>query len=326
MNRQYYYLGIADLIIPKTAPYEETHAAINRFIDGIPGLIEMLENKIGRGDFKNFEENINCILPLINDVNARVLEADAKLIVRRMELTGYPSALVRQFISNLMTLSLKMQKAQNYGDEIEHITNLETHTEIVQTLSSFISLVSNGDFAEAKGMIADMMVFDQETIFAFDGLLTLMINNDYDEAASVAGSLREKHTGAIREAAGENFTVNILAVDDMPESLAFVSNVLKDHFKVFRVTSGETALKVIKTQKIDLFVLDVSMPEMDGYELAEAIRGTPGYEVTPIIFLTGNSSRDHVIRAMQAGGNDFVIKPTNYEILLTSVNKYAPRI
>jgi len=327
MNKQYYFLSITDLIIPKTAPYEETHAAINRFIDSIPPLVEKLADKIARGDFHNFTEIINDqVLPLIVDVNARVLEADAKVILRRIERTGFPSTLMSTFMSNLMTLSLKMQKAQNYGDEIEHVNSMQAHAEIIHALSSFITLIICGDFAEAQNMITEIRVFDEETVFMFDKLFTLTkVYHNYDEAKDVANELKEKHLEAIRRSAGDNSSMKVLAVDDMAESLSFVSNVLKDYFKVFRATSGKTALKVIEVQNIDLFILDIDMPEMNGYELAKKIRSNAAYAKTPIIFLTGNSTRDHITKAIQAGGNDFVIKPASYETLLNSVSKQLKR-
>jgi len=307
MTKQYYYLSIIDLIIPEGATYEQTDAAINRFIDGIPPLVWQLSDGIEKGNFDNFADIIRQTLPLIMDINAKVLENDARLIMRRIELTGYPSALVSTFISNLMTLSLKMQKAQNQEGEIEHVKNVEAHAEIIHALTSFMTLIICGDYAEAKNMINNIMVFDQDTVFIFDKLITLMLNNDYDEAKFVANDLKERHVKAIQQLAGSSFATKVLAVDDMPESLSFVSNVLKDHYKVFRATSGKVALKILEAQSIDLFILDIDMPEMDGYELAKTIRKMRGYKDKPIIFLTGNSTRDHIAKAMQAGGNDFVV-------------------
>jgi diguanylate cyclase (GGDEF)-like protein len=64
------------------------------------------------------------------------------------------------------------------------------------------------------------------------------------------------------------------------------------------------------------------MPEMDGFELAEKIRGKAEYAKTPVIFLTGNPSRDRTLRAMELGAKDFIIKPVSHEVLLSKVGKY----
>jgi two-component system sensor histidine kinase/response regulator len=64
------------------------------------------------------------------------------------------------------------------------------------------------------------------------------------------------------------------------------------------------------------------MPEMDGFELARKIRANSKYKQTPIIFLTGNSSRDRIIKAIDIGADDFLVKPTYNETLLIKARKY----
>jgi CheY-like chemotaxis protein len=64
------------------------------------------------------------------------------------------------------------------------------------------------------------------------------------------------------------------------------------------------------------------MPEMDGYMLAKIIRDNPEHANTPILFLTGNATREHVTRAIEAGCKDFIIKPAKPEVLLAKVNKF----
>ena len=108
----------------------------------------------------------------------------------------------------------------------------------------------------------------------------------------------------------------------MPEMLSFVNNALKNNYKIIAVPSAKAALNVIKTQKPDLFLLDIDMPEMDGFELAGIIRSTEEFEKTPLVFLTGNSTRDHITVAMALNCNDFIVKPTTYEYLRTTVGKY----
>jgi len=322
MDKQYYYMSIAELVIPKDAPFEEIHDALNRFIDALPFLADELSENIRVMEYKSLAEILETALPLITDIYAKLLEADLRLILRRIERTGYPSELIASFIANLMTLSIKLQKAQYYGDEIMHIKNVEVFTDIVHTLTSFIALLDEGDFKEAHKVISDMNVFDDETAFVFDRLLSSIVTNDYKAARALAQEFKETQVKVLQQYAGNNFSVKVLAVDDMAESLSFISNVLKNHFKVFRVTNGKTALKVLYTQKISLLILDIDMPDMSGFELAEIIRKTPDYAEVPIIFLSGNSTREYVAKAKQVGAVDYIIKPTNYETLLTSVIKH----
>ena len=322
MDKQYYYMSITELVIPQDAPFDEVHEAINRFIDALPILAETLSENIRLMEYKALAEVLETALPLVTDIYAKLLVMDMQLIIRRIERTGYPTELIASFIANLMTLSIKLQKAQYYGDEVVHIKNVEAYTDIAHTLTSFIALLDDGDYTQAHNIISDMNVFDDETAFVFDRLLSSIVTKDYNEARALAHEFREKHVKVLQQYAGNKHSVKILAVDDMPESLSFISNVLKNHFKVFRVTNGKTALKVLKTQKINLVILDVDMPEMNGFDVAKAIRKIHECAETPIIFLSGNSSREYVIKAKQASGCDYLIKPTNYEALMTSVLKY----
>jgi CheY-like chemotaxis protein len=113
----------------------------------------------------------------------------------------------------------------------------------------------------------------------------------------------------------------ILAVDDA----SFFLQTLKAHlqgepYKLICVTSGEEALRFIEKRTPDLFILDVEMPGMNGYELTEKIKERG--QTAPVIFLTGNASKEYVIRALQIGVNDFIIKPVNKEQVLSRIAKY----
>jgi len=321
VDKQYYYMGIKELVIPQNAPFDEVHAAVNRFIDALPILANELSESIRVMEFKSLAEILEAALPMITDIYAVLLESDMKLIIRRIERTGYPSDLVASFIANLMTLSIKLQNAQYYGNEIGHIKNVELFTNIVHTLSTFITLLDEGDHKEAHKILSAMNIFDEEIAFAFDRILSSIVTNDFGRAREEAVKLKEEQIKYLQQCAGYNYAVKVLAVDDMPESLSFISNVLKNHFKVFRVTNGQTALKVLKTQDISMVILDIDMPDMNGYDLAAEIRKIPAYAKIPIIFLSGNSTREHILKAKQVGAVDFLIKPANYESLLSSVIK-----
>jgi len=322
VDKQYYYMGITELVIPPDASFDKVHSAINRFIDALPALANDLSENIRVMEYKSIAEILEAALPMISDIYAQLLESDMRLIIRRIERTGYPSDLIATFIANLMTLSIKLQNAQYYGNELGHIKNVEFFTDIVHTLSTFISLLDEGDFNEAHKILSAMNVFDEETAFAFDRILSCIVTKDYTEARAVALRFKEEQVKYLQQTAGHNFAVKVLAVDDMPESLSFIGNVLKNHFKVFRVTNGKTALKVLKAQEISLIILDVDMPDMDGYDLAAEIRKIPAYKEIPIIFLSGNSTREHILKAKKVGAADYIIKPATFETLLSSVTKH----
>jgi CheY-like chemotaxis protein len=102
----------------------------------------------------------------------------------------------------------------------------------------------------------------------------------------------------------------ILAVDDDTYCLDTLKEALKDlPYKVICATSGKAALNILESRRPDLFVLDIQMPEMDGISLAKIIRSEDAK--TPIIFITGNATRNFIVSAVEAGASDFLVKPIN---------------
>lgn len=114
---------------------------------------------------------------------------------------------------------------------------------------------------------------------------------------------------------------SILAVDDNSFFLDTLKTILRgSDYKLTCVTSGMAALRYLQKNRPDLFILDIEMPEMNGYELAGKIRAYG--KKAPIIFLTGNATRDYVLKAMNAGAADFIIKPINQKHVLERIDKF----
>ncbi|MDR2942375.1 MAG: response regulator [Treponema sp.] len=113
----------------------------------------------------------------------------------------------------------------------------------------------------------------------------------------------------------------ILAVDDTVFFLTILKKILQDtRYKLTCVASGRDALKYLEKNQPDIFLLDIEMPGMDGYELAAKIKENGSK--APIIFLTGNARKEHLAKAVEAGAVDFIIKPINKDILLDKICKY----
>jgi len=116
--------------------------------------------------------------------------------------------------------------------------------------------------------------------------------------------------------------VKILAVDDTIFFQTILKKVLQNtRYKLTCATSGREALKILERHTPNIFLLDIEMPGMDGYELAEKIR-EKGYK-EPIVFLTGNAKKEYLAKAVKAGATDFIIKPINKEILISKIRKYT---
>lgn len=111
---------------------------------------------------------------------------------------------------------------------------------------------------------------------------------------------------------------NILAVDDVSFLLVSLKSILlNSKYKFTGVTSGEAALRYVNKFSPDLFILDIEMPDMNGYELTKKLRQRG--QTAPVIFLTGNATRDYVQKAIEVGAADFIVKPVNKEQVLEKI-------
>ncbi|MGL1901254.1 MAG: response regulator [Fibrobacterales bacterium] len=101
---------------------------------------------------------------------------------------------------------------------------------------------------------------------------------------------------------------NVLIVDDDPANRLILEDVLEDEYNTYSVASGVEALEAVKTFKPDLILLDVLMPDMQGYEVAERISASPD-KIPPIIFVTALRDEEVIQKAFDSGGVDYIAKP-----------------
>ena len=105
-------------------------------------------------------------------------------------------------------------------------------------------------------------------------------------------------------------TQRILVVDDDPNALRLISYALhREGFEVAAANSGAEALRLIGEQPVELVVLDIMMPQMDGYEVCRRLRENPATARLPVIMLTAKSQVEDKVRGFKAGADDYVTKP-----------------
>jgi putative two-component system response regulator len=108
----------------------------------------------------------------------------------------------------------------------------------------------------------------------------------------------------------------ILVVDDNLASLKQIGAQLTSGYEVSLAKSGDLALQICRQERPNLILLDIEMPEMDGFETIRRLKEDPALSHIPVIFLTGNRDTATEIRALQSGAMDFITKPANKDILL----------
>lgn len=119
-----------------------------------------------------------------------------------------------------------------------------------------------------------------------------------------------------------NKKYKILAVDDMADVLNAVKAVLKNDYEVFLLAKPKQVAKFLQSHSPDLFLIDIEMPEMDGYELLTFIKSIEKFKNTPVIFLTSNATVEYVKSALDLGISDFVKKPFKGDVLLNRIKHF----
>lgn len=117
-----------------------------------------------------------------------------------------------------------------------------------------------------------------------------------------------------------NHIPTILVTDDTPENITLVSAIFKDSFKVKAATTGEKALRIARNDPfIDLILLDIVMPNMDGYEVCKQLKADERTKNIPVIFLTSKTDLEDEKHGLDLGAVDYIFKPLSPPIIKAKV-------
>ncbi len=186
-----------------------------------------------------------------------------------------------------------------------------------------LTLVRNFEAAPAieQLRVLESVTFSVETDETLLAVHADLMRFAYAEAGEKLEGLLRSLYGA-QGAPGGAGRKKILAVDDQPVVLSALQAMLGEHYTVICVTGHMAALQYLTNNSVDLVLLDIEMPDMDGFTLLGIIRKMERYKDVPIVFLTGRASAQDVREARALGGNDFVRKPVDAETLHAKLEKY----
>lgn len=119
----------------------------------------------------------------------------------------------------------------------------------------------------------------------------------------------------------KNPHICILVVDDNADMRQYIKNLLAPHAQIITADNGETALTVLRTQKIDLILTDVMMPKIDGFALLKILQREQLLAAIPIIMLSARAGEEARIEGLAAGATDYLVKPFSAKELLARVHK-----
>ncbi|MEA1956281.1 MAG: hybrid sensor histidine kinase/response regulator [Campylobacterota bacterium] len=118
----------------------------------------------------------------------------------------------------------------------------------------------------------------------------------------------------------------ILIVDDKAENIAVLTNILEPlNYELVIALNAQEAFKRIKLYDFNLILLDIIMPDIDGYEVCKKFKANPKYVDIPIIFLTSLAGVENRIKAFECGGDDYITKPIIHKELLAKINLHLQK-
>ncbi|MCX8083710.1 MAG: diguanylate cyclase [Calditerrivibrio sp.] len=115
----------------------------------------------------------------------------------------------------------------------------------------------------------------------------------------------------------------ILIVDDSTSNIMVINNILKDEYEIIFATDGKTAIKTALDNLPDLILLDVMMPDIDGYKVLKTLKQDPSTRDIPVIFITALDSIDQEVRGLEAGAVDYITKPIVGPLLKVRVKTHV---
>ncbi len=114
----------------------------------------------------------------------------------------------------------------------------------------------------------------------------------------------------------------ILIVDDTPANIEILYKILKGEYDVLFAKNGADGIRIVQQQLPDLILLDIMMPEMDGYQVCQALKGDPLTARIPIVFVTAMSNEEDETKGLQLGAIDYLTKPISPPIVLARVRNH----
>ena len=114
----------------------------------------------------------------------------------------------------------------------------------------------------------------------------------------------------------------VLIADDEPLIVDAIAKALKmEGYDILRANNGQDALQVARSKKPDLILLDIKMPVMDGVSACKTVRSDPFLKSTPVIMITAMDSESNIVSALEAGADDYIIKPFRLDEIKKKITK-----
>jgi len=255
----------------------------------------------------------------------------------QQSLAGKRFALMRFEPSERDAIIAALSSVRCNGHSIEEAPNIPA----LNSLSLFDGCIVNASAVGAGEQPAPIEMIARSRkpaviVGSFDELVTRFpgvadLNRDFilrpckpeDLLLRAYGVLRFAQTEeVVTQAATRNGTRHIVVADDDATTIVMISTILKHfHYECEIARDGEQALEIARKIKPDLMLLDVSMPNLNGFEALTALRSDLATRSTPVILVSAHRDEAEVVRGFSLGADDYVTKPFNSGELMARINR-----
>lgn len=208
---------------------------------------------------------------------------------------------LRIFKPNMYVYCLKNDKVEN----IRHIAELRSY---ITNEGVSIAIVGSEkeceQFQQITANMANLVIKTPETIKNIIGEMNSYITKP------IAGTENECEKNK-----------HVLIIDDDPQMLRVIQEMLKDKYDVGAAISGKIAYRFLEKKTTDLILLDYEMPDENGPQVLSRLRENPVLADIPVLFLTGNTEREKIKEAMSLNPQGYLVKPIDRESLIDSIRK-----
>jgi len=164
-------------------------------------------------------------------------------------------------------------------------------------------------------------ILNEESLFLITNMRIMGFDDDYF-IICISKLIGEEFFGEIIEEENKQFKGTILVVDDSNTDLRIIRKLLGSEYKVLATDNPNNALPTIQKTQVDLILMDIHMPGVDGLTLCERIKRNAMVEEIPIIICSSQPTQENVVRAVRSGASDFVVKPFSRQKLIEKINKH----
>jgi two-component system, sensor histidine kinase and response regulator len=208
---------------------------------------------------------------------------------------------------------LELLKAVRSDDQLSHLPFImitaETKREQIE--------------AAAQSGVSDLLIKPYTLERLEEGINKALLSKNRTVIRSRVQSSSDPVIQAVSPRAGELPRPRILVVDDTPDNLRMIADLFEDEYTVLVANSGQKALDIVLSDRQpDLVLLDVMMPDLDGFAVFQHMRGHPHSEHIPVIFVTAMTGEDAFLKGLGLGAIDFVTKPINPDVLKLRVRNF----